>query len=68
MRRYNSHCGISSATVLTSLLLHKMFTWPDFGRVYMPEIPRRYTPLFFDSHLGAHQKFVLGRYISFWEV
>jgi len=30
--------------VLTSLLLHKKFTWPDFGRVYILP-PRRYAPV-----------------------
>jgi len=38
---FNTHCRIlSSITVLTSLLLHKKFTWPDFGRVYY-----RYPPV-----------------------
>ena len=33
----------TSITILTSLLLHKKFTWPDFGRVYIRYIsPRRY--------------------------
>jgi len=37
----------SSITVLTSSLPHKKFTWPDFGRVYIPHIlpvGRRYAP------------------------
>ena len=34
-----------SITVLTSLLPHKKFTWPDFGRVYVPSIPPIATPL-----------------------
>jgi len=31
---FNTHCGISSTTVLTSLLFHEKIAWPDFGRVY----------------------------------
>jgi len=26
------------------LLLHKKFTWSDFGRVYIPIYPGRYAP------------------------
>jgi len=35
-----------SITVLTSLLPHKKFTWPDFGRVHIiyPICPHHYAP------------------------
>ena len=41
--RYKSFWGgiKLSITILTSLLPHKKFTWTDFGRVYIPDIPPR---------------------------
>jgi len=34
-----------------SFLLHKKFTWPDFGRVYIPIYPPVATPLIVDLFL-----------------
>ena len=47
-KNFNTHCGISRPsliTVLTSLLFHKKFTWPHFGRVL-------YTPVATPQQIG----------------
>jgi len=45
--------SLSSITILTSLLLHKMFTWTsDFGEVYIPIYPPLLCPCLVDhKHL-----------------
>jgi len=42
-------------TVLTAMIVQKKFTWPDFGRVYIPMYPLSIaTPLLLDSSDPIH--------------